>query len=212
MSAANYQPQVTKEHYRHGSYRAKDRWLSYWYQLKLIRSLSPKTVLEIGPGEGVVTNSLRTEGIAVTTCDIATDLKPDIVASVTRLPFANDRFDVALAAEVLEHIRFDDVPSALAELFRVSRRAAVISLPHSGWTFSLQFKLPLFPHIALLFKIPHFFKTHHFNGEHYFELGKKGYSIRKITALMRSAGFTSIVITRYPDDPAHCFFVCKKNP
>lgn len=204
---ADYAPQVDKSHYGTG-YRSRDRWLSYFYQLKLMRSLSPATVLEIGPGEGVVTDTLRKDGVQVVTCDIAEDLHPDIVGSITALPCKDGEFDVVLAAEVLEHIRFEDVPQALRELARVSSKHVVVSLPHPGQVLlSAVFKLPFLSWHSLRLQIPFFWKTHAFNGEHYWELGKKGYPVSRFIACAKEAGLVLKQSVKYADDPVHRFFI-----
>lgn len=168
-----YQPQVDKSHYEGAAYRSSERWMSYWHQLVLVRACKPSSVLEVGVGEGVVAERLTQDGVAVTTIDITPDLRPDVVGSVTALPFEDESFDLVLAAEILEHIEFADVPKALAEIHRVTRRDVMISIPHPGWVFSISYKLPLLPKIDLLFQIPFFWKEHQFNGEHYWSLGKR---------------------------------------
>lgn len=207
---AEYAPQVDKSHYGR-SYRSKDRWLSYFYQLSLVRSCAPATVLEIGPGEGVVTDNLRKDGVYVVTCDIAEDLHPDVIGSITALPCKDGQFELALAAEVLEHIRFEDVPQALRELGRVSARHVVISLPHPGWVFSLSCKLPLLPRLDFFFQIPFFWQQHVFNGEHYWELGKKGYPVRRFVEAARAAGLKLVKTQKHIDDPVHRLFVFNKE-
>ena len=203
----SYAPQVDSGHYEGKAYRSQERWDSYWHQLELVRQQNPQTVLEVGLGEGVVARELKRKGIRVTTVDIAADLHPDVVGSVTALPFGKDEFDVVLAAEILEHIRFEDVPQALSEIARVARTRAVISLPHPGYVFSFVFKLPLLPRTRLLLKIPFFWKTHVFNGEHYWELGKRGFPLSHFLALAQRAGLRLIETNVYADDPAHRFFV-----
>lgn len=204
---SDYSPQVDASHYQKGSYRSKDRWLSYWYQLSLVRKVHPATVLEIGPGEGVVSEALCKDKVAVTTCDIDAAVRPDIVGSITALPLPDSSFDLVLAAEVLEHIRFEDVPVALAEIARVARTHVVISLPHAGYTFGWECKVPLLPRTQWLFKIPFFWKTHTFNGEHYWELGKKGYPVRRFLGVAHKAGLRLEVVQKFQDDPAHRYFL-----
>ncbi len=206
---AEYAPQVNKSHYS-GRYRGRDRWLSYFYQLELLRLVDAKSLLEIGPGEGIVTDALRKSGIKVVTCDIAEDLQPDIVGSVTALPCKDGEFDAVLAAEVLEHIRFEDVPQALRELRRVTSRNVLVSLPHPGWVFSCELKLPLLPRFGLLFQIPFFWQEHRFNGEHYWELGKKGYPVRRFIECAKEAGLKLAVTRKYIDDPVHRFFIFER--
>ncbi len=203
---ASYAPQVDKSHYG-AKYRGKDRWLSYYYQLALARSAALNSVLEVGPGEGIVTAMLRRDGVRVVTCDIAEDLRPDVVGSVVALPFRDGEFELAIAAEVLEHIRFEDVPQALSELRRVSGGRVLISLPHPGWVFSCEIKLPLLPRLEFLFQIPFFWQEHRFNGEHYWELGKKGYPVSRFVACARGAGLKLVSSQKHADDPVHRFFV-----
>ncbi len=202
-----YAPQVVTSHYTKDSYKDKDRWISYWYQLAFVRKADPSSLLEIGPGNGSVTDALRKEGIMVTTCDIAHDTHPDVVGSVTALPFPDVTFDTVLAAEVLEHIRYEDVPRALSELHRVSRNHVIISLPDPGYVFSFSTKLPLMRRLSFLLKIPFFWETHQFNGQHYWELGKRAYSTRAFVQLAKNAGLFLRESRSYVDDPAHRFFL-----
>lgn len=203
----HYDRQVGKEHYGGGSYRSQERWDSYWHQIALVYRAQPQTLLEIGLGGGVVARELRASGIAVTTLDIAADLHPDVVGSITKIPLPDKSFDAVLAAEVLEHIRFEDVPQALFEIARVAKKSAIISVPHPGYVFSFVWKLPLFPRFELVFQIPFFWKTHRFNGEHYWELGKKGYSARRFLKLARDAELRLVRHEFHADDPAHRFFL-----
>lgn len=204
-----YEKQVDRAHYEGKAYRSSEHWASYWHQLALVRATGAKTLLEVGVGEGVVARELRKSDVEVTTVDIAEDLHPDVVGSVTALPFPDKHFDAVLAAEILEHIIFDDVASALKEIARVSRRYAVISLPHPGYIFSVGYKVPLLPRIDLFAQLPFFWKEHHFNGEHYWELGKKSYPVSRFVELAAAAGFELVASEKYPDDLAHRFFVFK---
>jgi SAM-dependent methyltransferase len=206
-----YRSQVSKHHYFTSSYEGKDRWISYWYQIQFVLRCSPGNILEIGPGNKTVTESLRKRGIAVTTVDIAADLDPDVLSSVTNLPFGTDSFDMVLAAEVLEHIPFEEFGKALGEIRRVSRRWALLSLPHAGYVFSFGFKVPLLKRFDGIAKIPFFWKRHGFNGEHYWELGKRGYPVCMVKKKIREQGFALRAARLYADDPAHYFFLLEKK-
>jgi SAM-dependent methyltransferase len=132
---SEFAPQVDAGHYRTDAYNTKERLCSMWHQLDEVRSFGPSTVLEVGPGNGMVTGWLRDRGIAVTTVDIDATCGPDDLASVTALPYDDAAFDVALCCEVLEHLPFDAVPRALRELRRVARTGVVISVPDERpWT------------------------------------------------------------------------------
>jgi ubiquinone/menaquinone biosynthesis C-methylase UbiE len=197
----SYIKQVDKSHYEGLAYRSAQRWSSYWHQLAMVRGAGATSVLEVGVGSGVVADELKRGGSTVTTVDIAEDLAPDVVWSVTALPFADSSFDLVLAAEILEHISFDDVPQVLQEIARVCRTHAVISGPHPGWVFSIVYKLPLLPRVELVGQIPFFWKTHAFNGEHYWELGKKGYPTSRLVRAARDAGLELVRMEKHADEP-----------
>jgi ubiquinone/menaquinone biosynthesis C-methylase UbiE len=205
----SYVPQVDKSHYGK-RYLAHDRWNSFWHQLDLIWSVSPRSVLEIGPGAGVLTRELRASNISVKTIDVAPDVVPDIVGSITELPLENGSVDAVVAFEVMEHIRFEDVPQAFSEMARVARRHVIVSVPHPGYVFSAVIKIPLLPRIDLLHMIPFFWKTHRFNREHHWEMGKRGYSKSEFIDAARRAGLDLMMTTKYVDVPPHRFFVFNK--
>ncbi len=203
--------QLAAEVYRSAKYVTKDRWLNYWYQLEWVRRCAPTTVLEIGKGNGLMQDVLQRFGMKVETVDIDPALEPTFVATVTDIPVESNTYDLVLCAEVLEHIPFEDVPKALLELGRVSKRWVLITVPHSGYVFSGILKLPLLPWTYLGWKLPHFWKRHTFQGEHYWELGKRGWSRRRLKRALVAAGFTirrSLIPT---DDPAHAFYLCEKR-
>lgn len=185
--------------------------MNYFVQLRMVVDLKPETVLEIGVGNRVVCDTLRKLGVKVTTLDVDEDLKPDIIASVTLMPLADAFFDVVLAAEILEHLPWEELPKALSEIHRVSRKYAVVTLPHSGYTFSFSWKVPLLVPQRWIFKLPHFWKKHIFNGEHYWEMGKLGFPVRRIKNLLRGSGFKILKSKTDPEDPAHWAFLLEKD-
>ncbi len=168
--------QVNKDAYQFSSYSHLGRFVSYYHQLEEVLKLSPKSVLEIGVGDGVFRDYIKNNtAISYTSVDVADDLHPDVLGSVTKLPFADNSFDVVCAFEILEHLPFDQFEIALQELARVSRQKVILSLPHFGPPIQLYIKIPFLPPLHISFKIP-FPKKHKFNGQHYWEIGKKGCS------------------------------------
>lgn len=203
-------PQVNKNHYNFTKYSHFDTWMNFWYQIFYVLNLKSKTVLEIGPGNKTVTDALKKNNIEVTTVDIDSSLNPDVVASVTKLPFATESFDLVLCSEVLEHLPYDLFQKSLREIKRVCRRDVVLCLPHAGIVFNFNFKFPLIKPKNIFFKIPFFWKEHKFNGQHYWEIGKKNYSISKIRKGIALVGFNIIKTKINYNDPAHYFFILKK--
>lgn len=203
--------QVPASHYQKTTYLNPERWQSYWNQFESVRSTSPENVLEIGIGNSMVRGMLSSAGYTIRTVDIDPALNPDHVASVTKLPFTDKAFDTVLCAEVLEHLQWDESIKAMAEIQRVAKKYAIITLPHSGYVFSLIFKLPLLSWKKFGFKIPHFWKKHEFKGQHFWETGKRGYPIRRLRRALQGAGLVIAKEKIFPDDPSHVVFICRKK-
>ncbi len=121
--------QVPGEQYWSRAYNTKERFCSFWHQLDEVLELSPASVLEVGPGSGLVSDWLRRAGVETTTIDIDPALGADVMGSVTQMPFEAGSFDVVLCSEVLEHLPWEDAERALRELRRVARSGVVLSVP-----------------------------------------------------------------------------------
>ncbi|AEF95799.1 class I SAM-dependent methyltransferase [Methanotorris igneus] len=204
-----FNPQVPHEHYIN-NYDKKHRWISYWYQINEVISTKPQKVLEIGPGNGTISNYLKKIcKINVTTVDIDKNLNPDYVCSVTELKniFKKDSFDTVLCAQVLEHLPFRYFEESLKNIQYVTKNYAIITLPHYGINISFKIKI-LFGEFNFVLCIP-YPKEHKFDGQHYWEIGKKGYSLRRIEKII-SKYF--IILKNYliPEHPYHRVFVLKK--
>jgi len=203
--------QVSKEIYDFLRYSDEERWISYWHQLTEIIKLSPESVLEIGKGDGITGGYLKNKlGIKYACVDVDEDLKPDVVADINKLPFADGTYDIACAFEVLEHLPFEKFKASLKEMRRVSRQYVIISLPHWGHHFSIGLWLPYFKKIRWQKKFSWFAPKHVFNGQHYWEMDKKDYPLSLIKDEIRSAGFKIENDFLAFNSPCHHFFILKK--
>lgn len=203
------QKQVNKDVYRFESYVGIDRWSSYYYQLREILAQKPSSVLEIGVGDHIIGDYLTGHNISYTSADIADDLSPDIVADVTDLPIPDASYDVVCAFEVLEHLPFGQFEKALGELARVSRRVVVLSLPHFGPPIQFLVKIPFLREFRFSIKIP-FPRKHLFNGQHYWEIGKMGYSAEMVRAVLKK--YFEITREFVPfENQYHHFFTLRKK-
>lgn len=203
--------QINKEAgYAAGRYAKLDRFVSYSYQIQEIIATKPASVLEIGVGDGLLSSYFRANSpIRFTTADFAEDLKPDIVADVRNLPIDDMSFDTVCAFQVLEHVPYGEVDHALAQLFRVAKHHVLISLPHFNHPLKLNFKIPALPEVKVLIQVPHP-KKHVFDGQHYWEIGKRGYARSKIRALIAQHGTIEKEFVPY-ENPSHRFFRVKKT-
>lgn len=199
---------MEKNNYHDPNYDTDSRWMSYWHQIKEILALSPRNVLEIGIGNKTVSTYLKGQGLNMVSLDVDESLGPDITADVLKMPFEENYFDVILCAEVLEHLPFEKFEESLKELKRVSRKNIILSLPHFGHSIKFSFKIPLIKERKLAIRITCPIK-HRFNGEHYWEIGKKGYSLAKIKRVIKNQFRIKKEFIPF-ENQYHHFFVLEK--
>jgi SAM-dependent methyltransferase len=105
----------------------------YYKVIQYVRSVNPKTVLEIGPGDHTVTDYLRRKGIVVETFDNEPKLHPDYLGDVREPLAVGKSFDAVVACEVFEHLYFKYLPRILENIGAVLNPDGhlVVSLPYS---------------------------------------------------------------------------------
>ena len=203
-----FTPQVEPSHYRNLVYDSKERYISYWHQIQTVVSAEPSSVLEIGIGNGFVHRELRRHGMQVTTLDADARLEPDVVGSVTELPFDQGSFDLVCCFETLEHLPWDQLAGATSELARVSSRWVLVSLPDVTPYVSVEIRYGFERRLVDVFhSIPAPNpKRHEFNGEHYWEIGKEGYPLPRVVQTFEHAGLVVDEDFRVREFPYHHFF------
>ncbi len=201
--------QVERGYYDFLKYNDLERWGSYWHQLEETLAFKPESVLEVGVGTGVIGPVLQHEGIHYQTLDIAADLKPDFVGSVDAMPVKDMSYDVVCAFEILEHLPFEKFEQSVKEIHRVAKVGAVVSLPHFGPPIKFLIKIPFLPEIKCAWKIP-YPRTHVFNGQHYWEIGKREYPVRRIRDVLEKYFIVTKEFVPF-ENQYHHFFVLKKK-
>lgn len=203
---------MSKTQYFQQDYNSPRRWMSYWYQIDEIIQKKPKRILEIGKGSGVVSEYLKKCGFKITTCDFDKSVEPDVITDVRKLPFSRNEFDFILCAQVLEHLPFTDFPLALQYIYRSAKKWVLITLPdYSVFDFFLGIKIiPFIPKIVKTMKIRLPLK-HNFDSNHYWEIGKRGYSLAKIRDIFIGSGFKIIKDYNPEENLFHHFFLLKKK-
>jgi SAM-dependent methyltransferase len=94
-----------------------------------------KTIIDVGCGDGAITNALaehwEVTGVDSSETALQYVATSSVLADARYLPFDASSFDLAMSSQMLEHL--DDLvyAAAVAELQRVARRYALISVPHN---------------------------------------------------------------------------------
>lgn len=99
-------------------------------------------ILDAGCGTGFLAKKLSIFGQvqAVDISQVAADLakKRGVkvkIASVTKLPYKSNSFDLVVSIDVLYHKRVDDVPKALLEFYRVLKPQGVLILKNPAYNW-----------------------------------------------------------------------------
>jgi ubiquinone/menaquinone biosynthesis C-methylase UbiE len=203
--------QVSEEHYS-AQYDDWDTWIRYYWQIRSVMERGLREVLEIGVGSGVVTSYLRRNGVRVTTLDIDPALHPDCVASVTAIPFPSARFDGVLCTEVLEHMPFERSCQAIAEISRVARSWALVTVPHFTLSFALLLRAPILHLREIRVRVPYPKRIRPSDiGQHFWECGKRGFPVARLRRAFRGAGFRIVSEQRPFTNYSSCFFLMEKE-
>ena len=201
-----------RDYYFKKDYDSKERFASYWHQISEILATNPKRVLEIGIGGGLVKDCLKKRGVNVTTVDIEERLSPDIVASIEKMPFASNTFDVAAAFETLEHLPYTKFSEALKELKRVSKRFVIISLPDTTRAFPIMLGKSRVFSFRKLIIFPKFRKRKKCLDKHHcWEIGMENSPLQKIVNDISKTGLKIKKSYRPLENHYHRFFILVKE-
>lgn len=193
-------------------------FINTYYQFRDLQMCGdPKSVLIVGPGQKLDTNVLQWRGYGITTLDIDDTFEPDYQGSVHDLSmFADLQFDVVIASHVLEHLAVAYLDRSLKEISRVARYA-IVYLPVAGRTFQVRF-LPGVLSIdwSLLIDVFNFFEKpdgvtpKYCQGQHYWEIGRRGFRIKDLVRRM-SRSFEILKVYRNRDWTPSQNFVLKSK-
>lgn len=204
--------QVNRNHYDFAAYVSPGRWASMWHQISEVVETGASSILEVGPGPGIFRAVMSTLGVHVETLDVDPELQPTYVGSVDEIPLPSASFDVTCAFQILEHLPYEMSMKGFAEMVRISRRFILISLPDARRTVTASIKLPRIGVARMSIQEPPMFARQNiFNGEHYWEVNKKGYSLSRVRSDLESVDGVSLKRTyRVHEFPYHRFFVFEK--
>ena len=205
---------LPKEIYFSEGYFSVDHFISIAEQIRLVYSLKRKNILEIGIGNGLVSDFLKKAGLNVTTVDINPNLKPDIVGSITDLAeiLHQRKFDIVLCSEVLEHMPFDYFEKTISNIAATTSEYAVLTLPRCQKViFDIQFKIkiPKLPYIekGIFWTLP---DSHIYDGHHWELDSSQPTKIKSIKNILEKY-FTILDFSRFRFRPVHHYFILRKR-
>ncbi len=212
---SKYVEQFPKEIYEDEFYDSLSRFVSYYNQKKIIIDIAKKDkehtkILEVGKGNGLISEYLKQRGYDIKTFDNTDELNPDYIGDITHIQdVVEDKFDIISCFEVLEHIRYRDVENVLKQFSEITENYLLVSLPQYRFSFTLWAEVSFLPKYVLYFDIPFLKKKHKFDGAHYWELGKEGYSLKDFRILLSKFFYLEREFT-HPLNAYHRFFILKK--
>ena len=183
---------------------------SFAHQLHHIWHMRPRSVIEIGIGNGFVSSFLKRAGIPVTTVDLNPALGPDICAPLDQLePHLNERADLVVCCEVLEHMPFSELDSNLDHL-QVAGDRLFLTLPSAKRSYGIGgiMNLPrLGPRrIDLNFSVPCMRKM---EASHFWEVGSSRECLRGAIEERLRSRYSTVNTGRFAMNPYHVFYECE---
>ena len=191
--------------YNNSNYAGRKRLFSFIEQIDNVQKLNPKSILEIGVGNKFTSTYLKLF-FKVLTMDNNEKLAPDIIGSVEKIPIEDNRVDLILCCQVLEHLPFDSFYKALAELYRVSKKYLILSLPDAKRFYKFMFFSKyeyLIPKFRLSYRPIR-------NPEHYWEINRKGFPEKMIVQTIKKANWKIKDDFRVYNNQGHHFYILEK--
>ncbi len=200
------------------AYYSEKRIVHQWFQVKLLESLPVHRILEIGPALGVPTALMATAGYEVTTLDVVprqllgadTHLTVDLEAAD---PNDLAGHDCILCSEVLEHFPFETSCEILKRFAASGVPYLVMSVPYQAFqlNFSLYFnRFTLRSRTSLHYRNRFRRFKPQAKGLHQWEIGYKGYPLRRLTRAVEDAGWR-IVERQFTGGTRSVFLVAKNG-
>jgi hypothetical protein len=212
MKGEEREKNLARDEYFNNGYFSLRTLVSFTHQLNHIKKINPKTMLEIGKGNGFVSTYLKLSGVKVTTVDINPNLSPDIVASILDLPdiLKKEKYDLVVCCEVLEHLEFAQFENCLFILRQYSSNL-YLTLPQYRKWFGFSGFMRI-PKIDKIFRLGFYLRTKKNldNGHiHFWEIDYEEKCSRSKILENLKKYYQRITNGCYELNPYHEFFICK---
>jgi len=176
-------------------YENPKRWGKDYHRIDLDRAIltaqtvpgDAKDILEVGPGDGLIFNTLKGAGYDPVAFDISRNALKHIQSSklvqgtASQLPFSSNSFDLVLACEVLEHIPNHIYKSVLEEIIRVTKKYILITVPYRE---KLEWNYARCPACRCIFNGAYHVKSFNGNDMKFLFNNFKCISLRKIVKIL----------------------------
>lgn len=210
---AKRESKLNKDIYFSDQYFNKYQLFSLSEQISLLyaycKEFTNPTILEVGKGNGFVSDFFKKANFNIKTFDINVNLKPDIVGNILDLStLISSKSDLILCSEVLEHIDFDYFERSLEQLHLVANKYVIITLPEFKKFFgiNIQIRAPKFK----VFSSPLFFKIRgnkRLGSGHFWEIDYSKETNRSSIEQIITKHFTIIDKGCFHTNPYHNFYV-----
>ena len=204
------------------AYYTQKRVVHQWYQVRLLRDLTVRRVLEVGPFKGLVTAMLANAGYEAAVLDVDESQRAAfsgfefITGDVRTFDYGSvaGRFDAIICCETLEHIPFEEVDGVLGRMAAAQARYLIVSVPYMGTqlTFDLYVNRYTFSHYLSFKKLKGLrrFPKPPDDGSwqpHKWEVGYKDYPLKRVKSLL--ARHFAVRDVSFTAHTRSVFFVCE---
>jgi len=179
---------------------------------KYVKRINKPKILEVGKGNGFVSDFFKKAKFDFVTFDINQNLQPDIVGNILDLnSLINTKSDIILCSEVLEHIEFDLFKKSVEQLSLASNKYVIITLPEfkKFFGFNIQLRLPKLK----VFSIPLFIKIRGntiLGSGHFWEIDYDDRTKRKNIEKIIQTYFSIVEKGTFHTNPYHNYYVLQK--
>jgi len=206
---------LDKEAYYSEGYFEKYQLFSLSEQINLIYQYTTmeSKILEIGKGNGFVSDFFKKAGFSFDTFDINENLEPDIQGNILELEsLVVEKYDVIVCCEVLEHMDFTYFEKSLEQMKKVTNKYIIMTLPNcqKNIGMNLQIRLPK----RKVFSIPLFFHTlmgKNICPEHFWEINYTKETSQKNIENILLKHFIIKHMGYFHTNPYHHFYILEKN-
>lgn len=207
---------LEKEVYFSDDYFDKYQLFSLSEQISLVyhysKLIQAPSILEVGKGNGFVSDFFKKANFAFKTFDINKTLEPDLVGNILDLNEVVDfDVDIILCSEVLEHLDFELFEASLEQLSLTTSKYVIITLPEfkKFFGFNLQLRLPKFER----FSIPLFLRfraNKELGSGHFWEIDYNENTSRSNVEKVMQKYFKILEKGRFHTTPYHNYYVLEK--